>query len=148
MQEYTDDITLVYVKERKIWESSYGLKVKSSIIPHRCGFFEVLLLTHRKTKDFNTFCENYNSAPGIPCITLITQHNKMSRQIQNASTYINKSIVMARKNCLHQHSLPRYFSSCLPKTEINTISLTVLSATKMRGCMEYSNWIQVSDIGT
>ena len=31
------------------------------------------------------------------------------------------------------------FSSCLPKTDINTIKLTVLSATKIRGCVEYLN---------
>ena len=31
------------------------------------------------------------------------------------------------------------FTSCLPKTEINTITLTVLSAKIIRGCVEYSN---------
>ena len=37
------------------------------------GFLEVLLFTHcTNTKDFNSFCDNYNTSPVIPCISWMT----------------------------------------------------------------------------
>ena len=93
MQMYTDDITQVYVKEREIWERkkhvTWKLRVASCFIS--VGFLRFCSQHIEKTKYFNTFCENYSSAPGVPCRTLMTHDKKRSRHIQNASSYINKS---------------------------------------------------------